>query len=447
MNAKNLLLSFFATAILSFSLISCGGGGGGGSSDSGTTDYPAGGQPLLLVRVNFSDYQFNNNASVWADKIFGNSESQLNHYFREVFYNQFYFSPASESNTTGSGSSNDGIITVTLNINHPDPGGTSGDYHAHLKDAITLADPFVDFSSFDSDNDGTIEYNELQIMFIWAGFESATGQAPGAWAHAWCMNVGTPEGEAAPVHDGVTIMGCRGNENGYSIFGERHSADGHDATIGIIAHELGHARFGLPDLYDTDSSGDSEGIGVFGLMGSGNWTYKQGDIYSGETPVHLSAWSKAALGTVTPETVLLNESSKALYATSASNFNILKIETGNAGEYFLLENRAASGYDRGLYALENSQFDGGVAIWHIDDNQSDNKDETHKMVDLEEAADPGLDDETNRGVKTNLYYSGNVTTFSDSTTPSTKQYDGTATNISVSNVSVPGTTMTVDIQP
>ena len=55
--------------------------------------------------------------------------------------------------------------------------------------------------------------------------------------------------------------------NGYLKFGERQgssSSDTCDATIGVIAHELGHLNFILPNLNCT--SGTCEGIGIFGLM-------------------------------------------------------------------------------------------------------------------------------------------------------------------------------------
>ncbi len=40
-------------------------------------------------------------------------------------------------------------------------------------------------------------------------------------------------------------------------------------TCGVFAHEMGHAAFGLPDLYDTDNS--SEGLGNWSLMAGGSW--------------------------------------------------------------------------------------------------------------------------------------------------------------------------------
>ena len=55
------------------------------------------------------------------------------------------------------------------------------------------------------------------------------------------------------------------------MFGEHHAIvsrpSDHTATIGLVAHEMGHAFGFLPDLYDTD--GTSDGIGRWGVMGFG----------------------------------------------------------------------------------------------------------------------------------------------------------------------------------
>ena len=40
-------------------------------------------------------------------------------------------------------------------------------------------------------------------------------------------------------------------------------------TASLGCHELGHAAFGLPDLYDRDYS--SEGLGRWSLMAGGSW--------------------------------------------------------------------------------------------------------------------------------------------------------------------------------
>ncbi len=389
-------------------------------------------QPLLIIRLEFSNHTFVSSAATWASKIFGYSGGELNDYFDEVSYGQYAFVPANESQ----GTANDGIVTVQLAETHP---GDVNDFVTRLVSAANLADAYIDYAAYDTDGDGAIESDELQVMFLVAGGESATGAAPGIWAHAWCLY--GQYGADAPTLDGVKVMDCASG-GGYSRFGERHFWS-HDATIGIIAHELGHAAFSLPDLYDTDYS--SEGIGSFGLMGGGSWAYQSADEDYGATPVHMSAWSKLQNGWISPTTVSVSTNNIALAGTDSGSYNVLRIVTGNTGEYFLIENRAAGGYDRGLFALDYATYEGGMAIWHIDENQAGNTDETHKLVDIEDANDPELDSGAGWGTRTNLYYAGNKTDFTPATTPNSRRYDNTNDGISVTNISAAGATMYLDV--
>ncbi len=69
--------------------------------------------------------------------------------------------------------------------------------------------------------------------------------------------------------DNVLLLGSKSSssgQNGYSQFGELHrfsAGISWDATIGVMAHERGHAYFDLPDLYDTRLEPISAGIGAF----------------------------------------------------------------------------------------------------------------------------------------------------------------------------------------
>jgi len=395
--------------------------------------------PLIIIRINFDDHQFNSGADIWSSKIFGTTEGELNHYYNEISYGNFQFKKADESD----GTANDGIITITLSEDHPDPRGDNrkiGSFQINeLKDALSLADTSIDFSSYDRDSNGKISKDELQIMFLIAGGESATGTTPGIWAHQSALLSGD-----APTHDGVKLMS--GTDGGdYSLFGERQGT--HDATIGVIAHELGHAVFGLPDLYDTD--GSSAGIGDFGLMGGGSWGKKSGDSYGGQTPVHMTGWSKLQINFVTPKIIDSDTIGLSIKGTAYSDYQLYAILSGVAGEYFLFENRDASGYDRGLYSLNRggaSDYFGGLSILHIDNNQANNQDENHKLVDIEEANSAELDaNKNNRGHVNNLFFSGNSTEFTPTTTPNSKRYDGASCGVSITNISATGATMSADI--
>ena len=398
-------------------------------------------QKLLIIRIEFNDYQFEHDAQQWSQKIFGTQEGELNHYYNEISYGTFRFEKAVEHDGSA-----DGVITVALNENHPDQVENKLD---RFVSAVTLANPEIDFSTYDSDGNNALSASELQIMFLVAGGERATGASPGVWAYQWCMY---GVNETPPVLDGVQLMSCLYNGN-YSAFGEKHNnaQTGNDATIGVIAHELGHAVFALPDLYDTDNS--SEGIGNFGLMGGGSWGYKPSDANSGQTPVHMTGWSKVKSSFVAPTLITTTRTEQEINATSSSDYTLYKLPTGRTGEYFLLENRAASGYDRGLYSLAgNGDYLGGLSILHIDDtvvasgSGDVNDDESHKMVDVEEASEVGLDLKLHAGHYDNLFYLGNKTYFNNTSSPDSKRYGGTVSGVSVTNISSRGAVMQVDIE-
>ncbi|MGK5094255.1 M6 family metalloprotease domain-containing protein, partial [Deltaproteobacteria bacterium TL4] len=387
---------------------------------------PVSSQPAVVIMVEFTDVVLQSEASIWSDKIFGTAEGQLNHYWNEISYGQFQLSRVAETE----GTPNDGVLKIKLNSNHPNPGQAGMD--SEFKRTLEAADVYIDFSTYDTDKNGEISDAELQVLFIVAGGEASNGTpSPHVWAHASCIYDVTP-----PTVDGIQVGGC--SSGGYSRFGERQ--DTHDATIGVIAHELGHAVFDLPDLYDTDSS--SEGIGDWGLMGGGSWGSKTGDAYAGETPVHLSAWSKLKVGFVDSTKVTTN-SGQQIHKSTSSQYKPIKILTNTSGEYFLVENRQKDGYDRGLNV--DGTFNGGLAVWHVDDNKTNNDDETHKWVDLEEANNIGLDNNAHRGHANNLFFQGNRTSFSNTSTPNSKLYSGASTGITLQNISATGNVMTVNI--
>ena len=405
----------------------------------GSTTQPSFGDP-------FAQQSFKSNTNCWANKIFDNGSGQLNEYWQEVSYGKFMLYPAEETH----GTINDGIISVSLSGNHPNFGKDVSPT-PWFTDALKKADPYIDFSKYDNNSDTYLSKSELQVMFLVAGGESAVGSVPGIWGHASCL-------WPSPILDGYSIGEC--GYQGYSTFGERQG--GYDGTIGIIAHELGHALFCLPDLYDT--SGTGSGIGNFGLMSGGSWGYKSGER-GGQTPVHPTAWSKSktdgswcynwyantanynGLVFELPDNISSSSSSVTLYHSTHPNYNTKIINIpGKTNEYFMLENIGHEGYQAGLdLIIGGGDNISGIAIWHIDDNQSSNSDYTHKIVDLEEANDTGLDIRTHDGKQTNLYFMGNKTEFSNSTDPNSKTYDETSSGITINNISAAGDSMTFDI--
>lgn len=396
---------------------------------------------VLVILVNFADQKLTTTESDWQERFFGTSNS-AKHYYQEVSYNQLTLAPAQETSNTA----NNGIVTVTLTSNHPNTGFTDDDTAKQqlTKDAILAADPFVNFASFDTDDNGVITTNELHIAVVASGYETGSFPSePSVSAHKWTIFSIT-----APVVDGKTVGAYPG---GYIQFGELYG--NHQIPIGVIVHELGHdlgtaTRYlGLPDLYDRPPDGSSCGVGVWDVMAWGCWNYT---TYDGDTPAHPSAWCKWYLGWLTP--TLITASTVGLSfpqvetATGQDRgvkqmlYNPNGPEIGGAGEYFLMENRQKIGHDS---ALPGS----GLLIWHIDETQTHNDNESRKLVDLEEADGLNqLDYAVNLGDAGDPYPGTfNAKTFNVASNPNSKLYDGINSNVSVINISNSATTMTADV--
>jgi len=450
-----------------------------GSCSSNSTLTASTKVPLLMVRVQYNNACFSSDETTWANKMFGTSDGQMNHYLAETTYSKYQFTPVSET----SGCTNDGVITVDIPENHPDTQKNSWNSYAFR--AITAADSSVNFASYDNDGNGKLSVSELQVIFLVAGGESASSiNSPGGvWGMAtglafdsdgdgYILNnsppcTGSSEECNGVEMDNVWFLGLNSTgQNGFSQFGERQgssSTNTWDATIGVMAHELAHAYLLLPDLYCT--SGSCAGIGNFGLMGGGAWGYKSSSEKSGATPVHLSAWSKENLSICTPQTVSSGTNSLTLPAvyqssTHAASCGIYKATTSTSGEYFLFENRSTGGYDKGFnYLLLNgsestvveSSYSGGLAIWHVKDILStcyeNNTCETQSppLVDLEEANNADLDSGLSSGRTTHLFYNGNSVSFSNSSTPDSKLYDCSSSGISATSISAAGDNMNLTI--
>lgn len=296
-----------------------------------------------------------------------------------------------------------------------------------VQEAIDAAETAgVDFSIYDNDNDGNVD----GIIVIHAGYgEEAGGVSNTIWSHHWTL------GTYQRTYDGVTI-------DDYAIVPELRNNFGSNITnIGVICHEFGHS-LGLPDLYDTNTSdGDSEGIGEWGLMGSGNWNN------NGASPSNICAWSKVFLSWSNP--VVLSSPLSILLPNSAQNNTLYRVNTPHANEYFLLENRQFVGFDIGLPGT-------GLAIWHvntsktttshIDDNDV-NADESLKGVDLEEAdGNLDLDSNTNRGDDGDLFPGSSCNlSFGDNTTPNSRTYSPVVnTNKQIENIIESGNNIRFD---
>ncbi len=387
--------------------------------------------PVLFILTQFNDRAGSTTEAQWSSFITNN----LADYYSKTSNGKVTLQPASET----SGTANNGVVNwVGVGYNHPNTGSSTGQANRTLsRDAILAADASVDFSIFDGNADNIVDADELAVVVIVAGYERSYSSAytPNVWGHKWSVGGSV----SPPVVDGVTVGAYHSGAGGYAQFGELHrssSSNQHIATMGIMAHELGHLIFGLPDLYDTD--GSSSGIGAFGVMGGGSWGKKPSDIYSGATPVLASAWTRFDRGWASGVIGSGVVSITAAGSNSVTDVNsVFLATTPDVNQYFLVENRQSMGYDEGLERWLGSF--GGIAIWHIDESRTNNTDDARRLVDLEEA--DGTLMGTGKGTSTDLWYAGNATLFNDSTVPDSIPYGGSSSDVQVKNISASAETM------
>lgn len=395
---------------------------------------------------------------VFRSTVFNEAGNSVAHYFDEVSRAAVQLVPVSESH----GTADDGIIGW-LRLGTETPEGTISNTSSYKSnriaaDAINAAMAHMDFTAYDANEDGRITSREVSLLIIVGAYEGSYGRdadgvsltsdttSPRFWGQSRSF-VTSFSGVSVPrqTKGGKSVtIDTRSGGMTYSIIGELHGA--HPATLGIMVHELGHSTFGLPDLYDI--GGESNGVGVWSAMGYGSWGKRPADAFPGDTPALLDAWSRVAMGWVTPVIPASGDTVTVNVASGDGN-TVYALPTERSNEYFLVENRQSTGYDEGLaYLLYTSDF-GGLAIWHIDDNMgtpglnNDNADENHRRVDLVAASgDTFLDDASSYGRPTNLFYEGNRTSLDDGTSPSTNLYSGEDSGVAVTEVSFSAASMT-----
>lgn len=227
--------------------------------------------------------------------------------------------------------------------------GRSYILHYALTSALQLADPSIDFSQFDQDGNGYVD----MLTFVHSGYgaEHSGTDMYGAtsmnriWSHQSTLT------DPYISDEGITAEAYVISS---SVWGLALANISH---VGAFAHEIGHL-YGLPDLYDT--VGDlGSGLGSWELMAN-SWGFTGNQMY----PPHLSAWSKVFLNFVQP--TLITASGDYTVLASETNPSVYKITAGfPAGEYLLIENRAAVGFDAQIPGA------GGLAIYHIDESAAD----------------------------------------------------------------------------
>lgn len=297
------------------------------------------------------------------------------------------------------------------------------------EDLLTILDPFVNFANYDNNGDSYVD----GIIIIHSGRGAElSGDTLDIWSHKWEI---TPQ-----WLDGVWVKNyCVDPEYRYFLG---------DGTVGVFAHEFGHI-LGLPDLYDYGN--DSYGLGYWSLMAYGGWNGDLGapDTLSGSSPAFLDAWSRVRLGFVTPTNVACYASNVHFPAVedSAKVYHLWTNGSTSSPEYFLVENRQ--------YVFTDTALDAhGLLIYHIDDTQTNNNNQwwpgqpaaNHYWVAVEQAdAAWHLEHAVNGMDIFDPFRAGLNNTFNNASSPSSQDYYGGNTLVSITNISTSAYIMLADM--
>ena len=332
------------------------------------------------------------------------------------------------------------VVTLSRSYTYYGKNGSDGnDENAHeaVIEACRLSDGDVDFSRYDLDGDGCVD----NIFVFYAGTDEARGaDEDHIWSHSWAIKDGA----------GVNVMLDGVYLNAYAMTSEIAYYSSLDksalAPIGSFCHEFAHT-LGLKDMYDTDyekSGGQSKGVwGSISLMDNGNYNN------DGRTPPNFTALELEMLGL--GECRTLNVGSCSLTAGERVYY---KSETDYDGEFFLFESRTAEGWDKYIGGS-------GLLIYHVDrsDREAGYSELYEKILTAAERFEMNeVNCRTDHmcaylvGTKTScssisevFWPNGSRNSFSGRTSPSFSFWSGAKSEVSLSDISRSGKTVTFNV--
>ncbi len=260
-----------------------------------------------------------------------------------------------------------------------------------------------DFSQYDSNGDNFVD----AVNLFYAGTRKPFW-AEGLWPHS------SSYGFCA---DGACTYRYQMTDIGDSL------------RLRTFCHENGHMICEWPDLYDYGY--ESTGVGQFCLMCYGA---------SNTNPSEPCAYFKYEAGW--SSTMTLSTPQVGLSVPAGLNTSYRYLHPTLANEFFMIENRQQTGRDSAIP-------DAGLAIWHIDEQGSNNNEQMtpdqHYLVTLVQAdAEWDLEYDNNAGDSQDLWDTASYPECTPSTSPNTSWWDAMPSALSITNISAPGATMTFD---
>lgn len=239
-----------------------------------------------------------------------------------------------------------GPVTMSKNYGYY---GNDGAYqkdekvYEMIKEASDAIQDKVNLKDYDWDGDGEAD----QVFYLYAGLGQASGGSPGTiWPHEselrnWpCGVLSYPTGK-------INTYACANELQPETQGSSRYISAG----IGTICHEFSHC-LGFADMYDT-SGGGGYGMSVFDVMDQGSYNG------NGFVPCNYTAFERIYAGWV--ESIELIDPATVKDMKSVSDYGrpFIMYNYKNTNEYFLLENRQNTGWDKGLYGSN------GLLIVHV----------------------------------------------------------------------------------
>ena len=297
----------------------------------------------LFILVNFKDtkYQSSNTLSAMTDMI--NSTGHTYNFDGSLGSVRDYFIDQSEGKYNPQF---DVYGPVTVSQKSSYYAGNDGTQYAYkmVIEACQALDGQVDFSLYDGDNDGKIDF----VYVIYAGKGQADGGGSSTiWPHQYYIYDGV--GQTVRL-DGKIL-------NSYACGGELNGQTGRRYGIGTLCHEFGHV-LGLPDYYDTNNSGYNNRYyrtpGYWHIMDAGSYNN------NGITPPNYAAHDKYFLGWQTP--TKLSDPENVVLPADGKTYRMLN----QAGSYsatstnvtYYFENRQNTGWDAYLPSH-------GMLVWKV----------------------------------------------------------------------------------
>ena len=215
-----------------------------------------------------------------------------------------------------------------------------------LVHAAKALDGTVDFSRYDNDGDGTVDF----VLFYFSGYDEAQGGNTNCiWSHAWYLSA-SQNARNQRTFDGVKL-------DRYFCTAELKGGSGSTmCSIGTTCHEFAHT-LGLPDFYDADyeTNGEAASMYSFDLMSSGNYNANSTiPPYFTAEELYEVGWMSAIPEMATSGTVTL----PAVNYPDATGYSAYMTKAATNGEYFVYEVRGGQRWDAPLPE--------GMMVYHVD---------------------------------------------------------------------------------